>query len=56
MPDPHTGFIVAAFAVTIVVIGAIMLAIIFDHRRLRRDLDRLAHEMPAGSSDEAERP
>lgn len=56
MPDPHTGFIVAAFAVTIVVIGAMVLAIVLDHRRLRRDLDRLSHEVPGGASDEPERP
>ena len=55
MPDPHTGFIVAAFAVTLVTIGMIVLAVILDHRRLRRDLDRLAQQMPGGSGSEAER-
>ena len=56
MPDPHTGFVATAFALGLIVIGGMALGILLDHRRLRRDLDRLARELPAGTADEAERP
>ena len=56
MPDPHTGFIVAAFVVTLVVIGGMVLAIALDHRRLARDLERLSREVPCGAADDLERP
>jgi heme exporter protein CcmD len=55
MPDPHSGFIIAAFAVTFLVIGGMTIAIILDHRRLKRDLSRLAAQLPANAVDDAER-
>jgi heme exporter protein CcmD len=55
MPDPHYGFIIAAFALTFLVIGGMAIAILLDHRRLRRDLARLAAQLPANAADEAER-
>ena len=39
--DPHTGFIVAAYGVAGLVVAAMVLAIVLDHRALKRDLKRL---------------
>ena len=38
--DPHTGFIVAAYAIAAVVIASMVLVILSDHRALKRDLRR----------------
>ena len=38
---PHIGFIVAAYVVTAVAILAMIVAIVFDYRRLRHALSRL---------------
>ncbi len=40
----HIGFIVAAYAVAAVVIGAMIVAIVLDGRRLRRALARFGAE------------
>ncbi len=40
-PDPHTGFIIAAYGVAGAVVAAMVLAIVLDHRGLKRDLKRL---------------
>ena len=34
----HAGFIIAAFAISIVVVGGLTLAILLDHRKLKRAL------------------
>ena len=39
--DPHAGFIVAAYCVAGLVIAAMVLATVLDHRGLKRDLRRL---------------
>jgi heme exporter protein CcmD len=39
--DPHTGFIVAAYATAVVVIGGMIAATILDHRALRKALARV---------------
>ena len=36
----HTGFIVAAFAITALVVGIMIFAVIMDHRSLKRALAR----------------
>ena len=38
--DPHTGFIVAAYVVALVVIVSMIVAILSDHRTLKRNLRR----------------
>ena len=38
--DPHTGFIVAAYAIAVVVVALMILAIVTDYRSLRRSLKR----------------
>lgn len=38
--DPHTGFIVAAYVVAAAVIVSMIVAIVADHRSLRRGLAR----------------
>jgi heme exporter protein CcmD len=37
----HAGFIIAAYAICIGVIGGLILAIYLDHRRLKRELAHL---------------
>ncbi len=37
----HAGFIIAAYAICIGVVGGLVLAIYLDHRRLKRELARL---------------
>ncbi len=47
--DPHTGFILAAYAVAAVVILAMLVTILLDHRALRRRLARFgAREVDRG--------
>ncbi|MEW5425055.1 heme exporter protein CcmD [Amorphus sp. 3PC139-8] len=41
MGDPHLGFIVAAYAVTVAVIAVLIGWILLDGRRLKRQLARL---------------
>ena len=50
--DPHTGFIVAAFAVTFVAIAGTVVAIVVDHARLRRRLAGLQAQLPAGDEED----
>ncbi|WP_237477470.1 heme exporter protein CcmD [Lichenibacterium dinghuense] len=38
---PHLGFIVAAYAVTVLVVGGAVAAVLLDGRALRRALERL---------------
>ncbi len=38
---PHIGFIVAAYAVTLVVVGGMVVAVLLDRRALLRALERL---------------
>jgi heme exporter protein CcmD len=45
--SPHFGFILAAYAVTVVVVLGMIGAILLDHRALRRALDKLG---PRGSA------
>ena len=42
MSDPHVGFIVAAYAVTALVIGGTTLKILLDYRNLKQALSKLA--------------
>jgi heme exporter protein CcmD len=37
----HSGFIIAAYAICVVVVGGLILATWLDHRRLKRDLAQL---------------
>jgi heme exporter protein CcmD len=47
MSEAHWGFIVAAYAVSALVIGAMTLKIVIDYRQLKRALSRLAASNPA---------
>ena len=38
--DPHTGFIVAAYAIATLVVAAMVVAILVDHRTLKAGLKR----------------
>jgi heme exporter protein CcmD len=49
--SPHFGFILAAYAVTFVVVAGMIGAIVLDHRALRRALARFAIT-PAAREDE----
>jgi heme exporter protein CcmD len=40
MAVPHIGFILAAYAVTVVTVGGTMVAILLDRQALKRDLAR----------------
>jgi len=40
MGDPHLGFIVGAYAVTVATIGAMIGWVVLDFRRLNAQLDR----------------
>ena len=51
MTDPHTGFIVAAYGITLAFVGATTLWIALRHRVLRRALARF----PAPDEPDAER-
>ena len=42
MTDSHWGFILAAYVVTTLVVGAISLKILLDYRVLRRALGKMA--------------
>lgn len=37
----HAGFIIAAYAICLVVVGGLILATVLDHRRLKRELAQL---------------
>jgi heme exporter protein CcmD len=47
---PHIGFVIAAYAITFVVVALLMGAIAFDHRRLCRSL--AAHESEGRSASD----
>jgi heme exporter protein D len=50
----HLGFIIAAFGVTFIVIGALIGYILLDYRALQRDLARMsAQEVESRKSDDA---
>ena len=40
--EPHTGFIVAAYAIATVVVVTMIVVIVNDYRTLRRDLARFS--------------
>ena len=44
MTVPHIGFIVAAYAVTALVVGGAVAAVLIDRRALRRALERLERQ------------
>lgn len=50
---PHTGFIVAAFLVTVLVLGGTAAAVLVDHRVQRRALARLAALNPGRPARDA---
>ncbi len=54
---PHLGFIVAAYAVTLIVVGGAIAAVLLDRRALRRALHRLEARAGRGraSSESVER-
>ena len=61
MPDlgPHAAFIWAAYAVTVVVVAALVLFIVQDDRRQRQllaDLERQGIRRRSAKSDEAAKP
>ena len=41
MPDPHAGFIIAAYGLAFLVILGMILAILLDHRAQKRALAKL---------------
>ena len=41
MTGDHVGFIVAAYAITFVAVGAMIVAILLDHRALTKVLSRM---------------
>ena len=51
--DPHTGFIVAAYAIAALVVASMVVAILVDHRSLKRQLRRFGDD---GESRGAPRP
>lgn len=48
---PHLGFIVAAYGVTLVVLGGTVLAILLDGRSQKRLLAKLEQRAPIGRID-----
>jgi heme exporter protein CcmD len=47
MGDPHAGFIVAAYAVALVTIGAMIGWVVSDFRHLRAQLDQVTRALDA---------
>ena len=47
MDVPHAGFIVAAYAVAFVVVAAMVLNAVIDHRRLKRALSKFKDDRDA---------
>ncbi|HKN28808.1 MAG TPA: heme exporter protein CcmD [Roseiarcus sp.] len=47
MSDPHTGFVIAAYAVAAAVIAAMIGAVVFDYRRLSVHLDEATRALEA---------
>jgi heme exporter protein CcmD len=41
MSDPHAGFIIAAYVLTLVVVSAMIIAVLVDSRNLRKSLSNL---------------
>ena len=52
MSDPHIGFIVAAYAVATLTIGAMIGWVVLDFRRLNAQLDRAARALDAARGAE----
>ena len=42
--DPHTGFIVAAYGIAALVVATMVVAILLDHRSLKRQLRRFGDD------------
>jgi heme exporter protein CcmD len=54
MADPHIGFVIAAYAVAVVVLAMMIGSVVFDYRRLSADLDkatRALDEARGGAGD-----
>jgi hypothetical protein len=47
MGDPHIGFVIAAYAVAAVTIGAMIGAVVLDARRLNAQMDAAARALEA---------
>ena len=47
MADPHIGFVIAAYSVTVVVIAAMIGSVVIEHRRLSAHLDRANRALEA---------
>ena len=41
MSDPHAGFIIAAYLLTVVVVSAMIIAVLADSHNLRKSLSNL---------------
>ncbi len=56
MPEPHFGFILSAFAITIAVVGGMVISLLLEHRRLKADLTQISAKLPAsGEQDQGGR-
>ena len=44
MDNPHFAYIFSAYAIAAVVLAGMVVAIVLEHRRLRRELARLGDE------------
>ena len=57
MGDPHTGFIIAAYAVAVATIGAMIGWVVLDFRHLSAELDRATRALDGarGGAEGAER-
>jgi len=47
MADPHIGFVIAAYAVAAATIGAMIVAVVLDGRRLNVQMDAAARALDA---------
>ena len=56
MPEPHFGFILSAFAITIAVVGGMVISLLLEHSRLKADLTQISAKLPAsGEQDQGGR-
>ena len=51
MADPHIGFVIAAYAVSAAVIGAMIAYVVADYRRLSAGLDEANRALAAARGD-----
>ena len=52
MTDPHLGFIVAAYGVTVTIVAAMIASVLLDRALLRRRLDQIARRAAAEKAQE----